>query len=83
MIMEIGTVAAQILFLKYLFRIFGIGSLQCIVEDNNDLEHLAPLRIPVFTPPILREIYLCTIWFCTAPYFVSSFFKHKTATLQK
>jgi hypothetical protein len=27
---EIGTVAAQSLFWKYLFQIYGIGSLQCI-----------------------------------------------------
>jgi hypothetical protein len=27
--LEIGTVAAQFLFLEYLFLIFGIGSLQC------------------------------------------------------
>ncbi len=27
---EIGTVAAQFLFWDYLFRIFGIGSLQCV-----------------------------------------------------
>ncbi len=26
---EIGSVAAQFLFLKYLHRIFGIGSFQC------------------------------------------------------
>jgi hypothetical protein len=29
MIVEIGTVAAQFLFLEYLFGICGIGSLQC------------------------------------------------------
>jgi hypothetical protein len=27
---EIGTVAEQFLFWEYLFRIFGIGSLQCV-----------------------------------------------------
>jgi hypothetical protein len=28
---EIGTVAAQFLFWDYLFRIFGIGPLQCMI----------------------------------------------------
>ncbi len=32
---EIGTVAAQFLFWKYLFRIFGIGSLQCTLQRQN------------------------------------------------
>ncbi len=30
---DIGTVAAQFLFWEYLFWIFGIGSLQCVMED--------------------------------------------------
>jgi hypothetical protein len=33
---EFGTVAAQFLFWGYLFRIFGIGSLQCAVLDRMD-----------------------------------------------
>ncbi len=28
---EIGTVAAQILFWEYVFPIFGVGSLQCMI----------------------------------------------------
>jgi hypothetical protein len=39
MIVEAGTVAAQFLFWEYLFRIFDIGSLQCI-----NLTSLFPLR---------------------------------------
>jgi hypothetical protein len=38
---EIGTVAVQLLFLEYFFRIFGIGSLQCSYLVN----YCAPLMV--------------------------------------
>ncbi len=35
--MELGTVVAQFLFWDYLFQIFGIGSLQCILSLHTRL----------------------------------------------
>jgi hypothetical protein len=34
---EIGTVAVQFFYLEYLFRIFGIGSLQCV--ENSEWQY--------------------------------------------
>ncbi len=41
---EIVTVTARFLFWEYLFRIFGIVSLQCHKEVTNDLEESWPSR---------------------------------------
>jgi hypothetical protein len=35
---EIGSLAEQFLFWEYLFRIFGIGSLQCVIFKALELE---------------------------------------------
>ncbi len=36
----IGTVAAQFLFWEYVFQIFSIVSLQCVIDNDEDIDTL-------------------------------------------